>query len=218
MSERTDRDIAAWVILASNLLAIAVAWVQDWALLTLLWPYFFQNLIIGGYSYRRLRALRSFSAEGLRINGQAVDATPETRKRVANFFLLHYGGFHVVYLIFLISFMATTATDAGVNAAASNQPAGPWILLLIAGFWLSHGFSHREHAAADLARKPNIGTLMFMPYLRVVPMHLTIIGFMSLGDGGGLLLFGGLKTLADVGMHRLEHGWLQQARTGSAKR
>jgi hypothetical protein len=46
---------------------------------------------------------------------------------------------------------------------------------------------------------------MFTPYVRIVPMHLTILLGATLGSGKGLLLFGVLKTLADVVMHVIEH-------------
>ena len=39
---------------------------------------------------------------------------------------------------------------------------------------------------------------MATPYLRVVPMHIMVIV-------GGLLIFGALKTVADVAMHAVEH-------------
>jgi hypothetical protein len=62
---------------------------------------------------------------------------------------------------------------------------------------------------ADLRGTPNIGTLMFVPYIRIIPMHLTIILGVMLEDGLGLLLFGSLKTVADVAMHKVEHRMLQ---------
>ena len=62
-----------------------------------------------------------------------------------------------------------------------------------------------------LRRVPNIGALMFLPYLRVIPMHLAILLGVALGDVLGRLLFGTLKTVADVAMHKIEHRWLQRA-------
>ena len=52
-------------------------------------------------------------------------------------------------------------------------------------------------------KKPNLGTLMFYPYLRILPMHLLIAAGHLLG-GSQLAGFIVLKTLADVGMQAVE--------------
>jgi hypothetical protein len=84
-----------------------------------------------------------------------------------------------------------------------------WLVATFVGFMVSHGQSHREHVDSDLRHTRNIGALMFIPYLRIIPMHLTIIFGALLGNGGGVLLFGALKTAADVAMHKVEHRMLQ---------
>jgi uncharacterized protein DUF6498 len=216
-------DNAALAIVASNLLTLLTAWWQDWPLALLLWPYWCQSLIIGWFARKRILALQNFSTEGFRINDQAVAPTPETRRRTASFFALHYGFFHLGYLAFLVASAsgATVASGDGTQVAHSSfaRLHGSDVLLILAlsiSFWFSHRASHREHVAADLQRTPNIGTLMFMPYLRVVPMHLTIILGLTLGDDWGRLMFGSLKTASDVLMHKIEHRWLQGAVTRPA--
>jgi hypothetical protein len=166
-------------------------------------------------------ALRAFSTEGLTINDRPVDPTPATRRRVASFFVLHYGGFHLVYLLFLATFSSTA--DAGGFVTVANESTGVEsvvqlgrvraidfvaFLALAAGFWHSHRSSHHEHLQADLGNRPNLGTLMFVPYARVLPMHLTIILAAPLG-GGVVWIFGLLKTGADVIMHKVEHRLLR---------
>jgi len=69
--------------------------------------------------------------------------------------------------------------------------------------------------AQDLAGTPNIGTLMFLPYARIVPMHLVIVaGAVWTGRASGLALasFVALKTGADLIMHRAEHRMLRRRR------
>jgi hypothetical protein len=61
---------------------------------------------------------------------------------------------------------------------------------------------------------PNIGMLVSTPYLRIMPMHLTVVlGGLIYGGPGTLLLFGVLKTFADVIMHVEEHAQLRKVRT-----
>lgn len=201
---RRDRAVAG--ILASNLLTLVLAWWQGWPLASMLWPYWCQSVVIGWFARKRILKLGQFSTEGFRVNGEAVAPTPETKRSTANFFALHYGFFHLAYLVFLVQ-----------EGAASFKAMGVRDVLLILGlalaFWYSHGLSHRDHVAADLRRVPNIGSLMFLPYVRIVPMHLVILFGASQTGGLGLLVFGALKTAADVLMHRAEHRWLQRAKT-----
>lgn len=199
------RDPSILGILASNALTLGIAVWQDWPMVMLLWPYWGQSLVIGWYARRRLLALERFSTEGFTINGKAAEPTRETQRFTANFFALHYGGFHLGYAVFLlaISFVG----DFG-------RPPGPgdWGLfaLLGFGFFLSHRASHRRNLAADTRGERNLGSLMFLPYARVFPMHVAIIVGSMLGGGtAALLLFTALKTVADGVMHVVEHRWLQ---------
>ncbi|MCL4757902.1 MAG: hypothetical protein KJZ96_06110 [Rhodocyclaceae bacterium] len=217
-----NTDRAVWGIVGANLLTVGVAVLKDWGLVHLLWPFWIQSVVIGVFARRRMLALREFSTENFRINDQAVAATPETLRRTANFFALHYGFFHFVYFVFLLAF--TFTTDPAGMIAVTNESTGEvsmvhmghvhpldWLIFLGLGlgFRASHGASHREHVENDLRRRPNLGTMMFLPYLRVLPMHLTIIGAVALGGSLGIWLFGLLKLAADVLMHKVEHRWLQ---------
>jgi len=226
-TERTPQldlpeDRAAWGILGTNALVLAVAMFGGGGLLMMMWTYWLQSVIIGLYSRRRILALRRFSTQGFKINDRAVDPTVVTKRYTANFFLLHYGFFHFVYAIFLLTFSALGGESGMVPVTIEGTGevrnfelgqlhwADPlWILALGFGFWQSHGASHREHVAADLRGTTSIGTLMALPYARIIPMHLTIIFGIWMG-GGALLLFGTLKTAADVAMHKVEHRLLQQ--------
>lgn len=220
--DSAPRDRALWSIVAANALTLVFALWQGWGMIHLLWPFWIQSVIIGYYARRRMLMLQEFSTDGFRINDRAVQPTAETRVKTANFFALHYGFFHFMYLIFLLAF--TFTADAAGMATLTNADTGaehpihvgrvtgldvPILLALGLGFWASHRQSFHEHVAADLRRRPNIGALMFLPYARVIPMHLTIILGAFLGGTGAVLLFGLLKTGADVLMHKVEHAWMQ---------
>jgi hypothetical protein len=57
---------------------------------------------------------------------------------------------------------------------------------------------------------------MFYPYLRIIPMHFTII-FGSMLPQGMLPLFVLLKTGADAGMHLVEHWLFRRGESGLRK-
>jgi hypothetical protein len=193
-------------LVLTNLGTIALALIFQWPVGSLLWPYWAQSVIIGWFSRRRMLALGHFSTEGYEVNNKPVEATYETQRSSANFFTLHYGFFHLAYLVFLIGL-------------ASNLELADWLGVAVASatFGYNHHASYRRNIEADAEGEPNIGTLMFLPYLRILPMHLTIIiggAIMQLHSSAwAVLLFGALKTGADVAMHIAEHRILQKAAT-----
>jgi hypothetical protein len=190
------------LLVLSNALTVAAAWIMHWPLETLLWPYWMQSVIIGWYNRRRMLALQSFSTEGLTSNDEPVEETPLGARRTANFFTLHYGFFHLIYLMFLLN------TGAKIAPLDALTFAG-----LAVSFVVSHGTSFRQNFEADRRGRPNLGALLFVPYLRILPMHLTIIfGSGLAGSGAGtVFLFGVLKTLADVGMHKAQQRILRSS-------
>ena len=188
-------------VVATNVVALGIAGWQHWPLVTLLWPYWMQSVIIGWYSRKRILALRDFSL----ANTSGFDrGSPEATKRgTARFFVLHYGLFHLVYALFL--WEATRGKVRGVTPYHVDALDLVFMAALALSFVITHRAAYRRIMAADQQSKPNIGGVMFLPYLRVVPMHLTIVLGLAAGHGGGVLLFGTLKTVADVLMHWIEH-------------
>lgn len=77
-----------------------------------------------------------------------------------------------------------------------------FILVVIFMFFINHYLSFIKFKKETLNSKPNIGQLMFKPYVRIIPMHFTIIfGFFS----QGLIIFMILKTIADIISDKIEH-------------
>ncbi|MGB5474200.1 MAG: DUF6498-containing protein [Gammaproteobacteria bacterium] len=190
----TDRSVA-WLLL-SNLVTLVLALLSHWNLSGLLWIYWGQSVIIGWFNIHRILGLKRFSTEGFRINNRPVQPTRATRRQTAVFFALHYGLFHIGYLVFLLS-------DARMHGGVSV----PGVLLCILVFYVNHRFSWRYHRACEAGRVPNIGNIMFFPYLRIIPMHLIIVlGSEFAGNSVmALVVFLLLKTVADVAMHIVEH-------------
>lgn len=193
------RDLSLWALLLSNLLSIGMALAEQWNVNEVMWLYWVQSVIIGLTNYWRILTLKDFTTEGMTTNGRPVPSTHAAKIGIAHFFLIHYGFFHLAYAVFLTQ---RSSDDATVQAFSSGFFF--CALLLLA----THIFSLNYNAKRDFKdKKPNLGTLMFYPYLRIIPMHLTIIFG---ANGGGLLLFMLLKTGADIGMHLVEHRLFQK--------
>jgi hypothetical protein len=117
----------------------------------------------------------------------------------ASFFAIHYGIFHVVYLVFLI-------VGIFIPMFGSGMPEWKEVGFVSVLFFANHLFSFVFNQQRD-SHKQNIGTVMMYPYARILPMHLTIIvgAFVN-----ALPLFLILKALADAGMHVFEHALLRK--------
>lgn len=179
-------------LLLSNITVIILAIVQKWDTPTVLWVYWMQSVIIGFFNFLRILSLKKFSTEKFTINNQPVTPTNNTKTITAFFFAFHYGFFHFIYAIFLFNFFTTQPVDLG--------------FLFTGGFifFLNHAFSFYQNRVVDQQKTQNIGTLMFSPYLRIIPMHLIIISGTILGQSI-LIVFLLLKTLTDILMHTIKH-------------
>ncbi|PIZ94737.1 MAG: hypothetical protein COX81_02740 [Candidatus Magasanikbacteria bacterium CG_4_10_14_0_2_um_filter_37_12] len=180
------------ILLLSNLVVIVMAVYQHWSLPTLFWSYWVQSVIIGLFQFYKILDLKNFSTEGFKINGRSVEPTEKNKKQTAYFFLFHYGFFHFAYAIFLVGMSGVVAWDTVEIAGAV--------------FLINHIISYRTNKATDSSRVPNIGKIMFFPYWRIIPMHLSIIFILPFADSiPALVFFLVLKTTADTMMHVIEH-------------
>ena len=181
-------------LVITNAVVVGIALHLGMTLRALMLIYWMQSMVIGACNVIRILSLHRFSTQGFSEGDQPLEETPLTRRKTAKFFVLHYGVFHLAYLLFLL-----------VGGKGQLGAPGAYALCALA-FVLNHLFSLRRNLAHDAAGRPNIGTLMFMPYLRVVPMHIMIVT--GLGFGGStasIVFFAILKTIADAAMHVVEH-------------
>jgi len=187
-------DLSSLVLIGSNLLVIVLAIREHWSLRDVMWIYWGQSVIVGVSSFLRILGLKQFSTKGVRLNGRPVDPTPATKVRAGVFFLGHYGFFHAVYAVALLSELGLPHKQL------------PLIGLCLGTFGANHAFSLVYNWRRDRTRRPNIGTVMMFPYARIIPMHLTIVFGLTLANSVvATVFFLLLKTLADLIMHAVEH-------------
>ncbi len=196
-------DASVLSLVAANVFAAGIAWWARMDLRELMLVYWMQSVIIGLSFFLRMLSLQDFSTAGSKQNGRPIPETAAAKRKVAGFFALHYGFFHFIYLMFLLF----------DGKPAGGTPDTRWALMLCAlAFLANHAYSLFHNIAADRRGRPNIGTMMFLPYARIVPMHLTIVfGGLMFGGAAFWWLFAGLKTAADVVMHVVEHHALRKA-------
>jgi hypothetical protein len=166
--------------------------------------YWTQSVIIGLSFFIRMLSLKGFSTEGLKTRSGPMKATTGSKVATALFFLFHFNFFHLVYLMFLV-----------VGTPAIQGVSLPMTGLALCGlaFAVNHGYSLLHNIRLDREGKPNIGTMMMLPYGRIVPMHVVILAGDMVASGTPIMLFFiALKTGADVLMHVIEHHVLRQGR------
>jgi hypothetical protein len=166
---------SALSLLAVNLGVIVFAVKDAWSLPTILASYLLQSVIIGIFQAIKMSELKVFSTDGLKINDRAVEPTPATQWTVVIFFLLHYGIFHAAYAGFILS---------------EGRPYWPDVLLSGAAFFANHLFSYVVNRNRAGKHIPNIGSMMFFPYIRILPMHVFIVlGAFAAGPHFALVFF-----------------------------
>ncbi len=184
-----------WSLVPANALTLVVALALDWRLADLTAVYWTQNMIIGVSYFARILGLGELTAEHFRLNDPSGKPAPATKRQTAFFFLAHFGSFQLCYL-----FLHPWAFHADLG-----------VVMCGVAFAVSHYFAHRRHRELDRQGTPNVVEFMFAPYLRIIPMHLTILfGAAPLASAAGLL-FVLLKTVADVMMHFVEHRFLEKS-------
>lgn len=198
-------DPSLWLLFASNAATIFFALKEGWNLSSIMWVYWFQSIVIGFFNFIRILQLNEFSLDLSGAERPMIDSFPPVRRVIkiflAFFFAIHYGGFHLGYFMFLLSGIFLRESESVV------MPFDPlYILFAAIGFFISHLFSYLYNKPRD-TKQQNIGQLMGYPYIRIFPMHLTII--VGTFSGGALLLFLLLKTAADCLMH-IQHHYIKQ--------
>jgi hypothetical protein len=175
---------SALALLGANLGVIAAAYFDHWSLPTIVVSYLMQSILIGLFQAKKMADLKVFSTAGVLMNDHPVDPTPGTKRTMVLFFFVHYGIFHAVYMGFVLSWGAPDWLAVAGSSAL---------------FFANHLYSYLSNRPAA-KEPPNIGTMMFLPYVRVVPMHIFImLGAFTAGGRFGIVLFMIFKTIADEG-------------------
>lgn len=189
MNLRFLSDRSLLVLIASNILTIFLAVTEGWSLATIMWVYWFQSVTIGFFNvFRILRAKKK--------------STTWDRWYSAFFFAIHFGLFHLVYLVFLSTGSKSLVFGQGIGSIDFAS-----VFVPAAVFFVNHLYSYRYNREHDVI-KQNSSALMLYPYARIIPLHFTIM-FGAL-FGAALPFFLALKTVADALMHSFEHGVIRK--------
>ena len=181
--KRTLLDPSLWVLIGINVYLTWYYYHQPGVFTTLLWLYWAQSVMLGLFNFLDMLTIRQAQAPDKETSGIFAFKRP-----AAFFFLFHYGFFHFVYFFFLLSM----------------KSSGPFQWPLFKNFLLAFIFGQVinfiQHKIQQRKQAANLGAMFFIPYLRIVPMHLTILlpNFLPISNLG---IFVVLKSVADVLMY-----------------
>lgn len=194
------KDPSIYSLLFANLVTVYLSFNGGLSLIALIFVYWFQSITIGIINFIRMISLKKFSTEGLASGDKPVPADTKTKRSVSFFFLAHYGLFHVLFFVFIYVFLKSRLFG----------DFSDWVSITMAClvFLVNHGLSFINEKR-NLTKEMNLGFLMFYPYARILPLHLTFIFgvmFMLLGlQSVTIVIFIAIKIVIDLFMQVLEN-------------
>lgn len=191
-------DLSLRLLILSNVLIIIFAFIESWSPGPIMLLYWFQSLLIGIFTFIRIISKTDSLSQSFGVLGKIGGWF------FGIFFLIHYGGFHIGYLFFLVLMSFFIPNFFGPDFFILN----PLFLISILVILINHIFSE-IYNSGDYIKK-TVGKIFSEPYSRIIPMHLTIIFGMGLYFSFNntyliLILFLILKTLTDINSHINKH-------------
>jgi hypothetical protein len=168
---------------------------------TIIWIFWMQSVLIGLFNFFELITTKNLETKGFKVNDKEVDSV-KARGCYSWFFLVHYQFFHLGYFIFL-------AVDTNWKYIDLVFLKYAFLALLVnqTVVFIRHKQSYSQHA-------PNLGFMFFLPYLRIIPMHMMILLPAFLGWEPSVV-FLVLKAVFDIIGHLITTRWYWK--TGAVK-
>lgn len=195
---------AIWLLIGSNFIPIFGVLFLGWNVGLIMLLYWLENVMIGVLNIPKILMCQGDNGKG-GINSAKLFRTP--------FFVFHFGMFCFVHFIFLDNFFGNNAPEA--YAAITRLDLDLFIRSGLIWAVLSLAFSHIFSMLYNFIgrgeyKRRDTGTQMFIPYKRVIILHVVIlIGGVLIQLFGAplwpLLLLIGLKIGIDMAAHRAEH-------------
>ena len=176
-------DPSLWVLIAVNGYLIYYYYHHPEVFTTLIWLYWVQSVTLGFFTFLDIITVRKVQP--------VTEGTTETfgrRVPTALFFLVHYGFFHLGYMIFLFTIKSSGPFQWDFFKYFS--------MLFFAGQLINF----IRHKLQQRTQEVSLSKMFLTPYIRIVPMHLTIMApnFLHVTHMGVFIV---LKSVADVLMY-----------------
>lgn len=192
---------AVWALIVMNLIPIAGVIFFGWNAGIIIFLYWLENVVIGVLNIPKLLTARGTDSASQTSTGVFTLAGAIF---LSAFFTVHYGMFCFGHYVFLKSSFDEVPSFAEMFTRGD-------ILIALGGLGVSHIISMLVNFyGRDEYKRRSPNTQMFLPYSRIVILHVVIIfgGFFTMFSGGGLIsliMLVVLKTIVDLAAHLAEH-------------
>jgi len=196
-NKNTYFDNSTIILIISNIIVIILAIIEKWNIIDLLLIYWAQSMIIGFFHFLRMINHQNYVVDNKKSNLKA----PKILYSI--FFLFHYGWLNLFYLFYILF-------DYIINPFLFNKSVSieiNWIAILIGIFifLINHLISYIVNYKKDILIKRSYKEMMFLPYIRIVPMDIILFIGAILSTENKIIVFLVLKLIADIVTHKIEH-------------
>ena len=178
------------ILLGVNLYSVYFYYYHPDRFTTIIWLYWSQSVCLGFFNALDIATLKNYDISIFKRADNVTVSNASMKNFTAVFFLIHFGFFHFVYLFFLIGIKKTGPFD--------------WYFyqITLSIFLIGQVFNFIPHKIAQRKNDipVNVNTMFFIPYLRVVPMHLCIL-LPAFFHFSNLMVFIILKVIFDALMY-----------------
>jgi hypothetical protein len=192
-------------LLLSNLFIIYLATVQNWDIQEIIFTFWIQSVIIGIFQFWRLVTLPSFGTQSIKI-GRIIlrpNLGGESKPLAALVLLFPYIFAHFLYLFFIFSFPTYPSSLFKFETPPTSSFSYSVLIIPTLVYFINHLISFLTNPSPTHLSETQFGSLVARPYLRIIPMHLTIIFGMYLGLPRLLFLL--TRAGVDLYSHISEH-------------
>ena len=185
-----------WVLIAINGWSIAYYYQHPGSFNSVLWLYWCQSVLIGIFNFMYLMSFKSTT-----VNSGGNVYFFGSKGCSAYFFLFHYQMFHLGYAFFII-----------ISGSSVDKQ---FLIIGVCGFAVNMLIAFIQNKRKQITSAQNFTKLFFLPYLRIIPMHLMILlpVFLHLRASVVFLV---LKAIADVAMYLVVSSPKPSASTNTA--
>ncbi|MBP7584307.1 MAG: hypothetical protein KBA61_09760 [Spirochaetes bacterium] len=223
------RDRTLPMLAMANFVNILIATQLGYGFATQVWVYLCQSVIIGIFNFRRILLMRPSEETIARWDRESAQAyrdmkteggpqdwllpktaddyvrwqhwTPGTPKVFAGIFLAHFGLFHLIYIFSLSSRHFSMIPGTSLAEADPLGVAAGALIFLVFHAWSFR--TQRREMERPFTSDYAMPKAMFLPYARVLPIHLSAVFF----AGNAFMAFLIIKALVDIAAHVVELAW-----------